>query len=97
MSFNNITIGDILVIIAGVTTIIGFVSKVKTPVDSFNARLTKVEQHQANDNEKLKELENDTKLLLKATRTLISHSVTNNSTGELKKVQAEIDEYLINK
>lgn len=97
MNFNNITIGDILVIIAGITTIIGFISKVKTPVDSFNARITKIEQRQAKDDERLKALEDDTKLILKATRVLIAHSVTNNETGELRKVQAEIDEYLINK
>lgn len=97
MNFNNITIGDILVIIAGITTIIGFISKVKTPVDSFNARITKIEQRQAIDDERLKALEDDTKLILKATRVLIAHSVTNNETGELRKVQAEIDEYLINK
>lgn len=97
MNFNNITVGDILVIIAGITTIIGFISKVKTPVDSFNARITKIEQRQAIDDERLKALEDDTKLILKATRVLIAHSVTNNETGELRKVQAEIDEYLINK
>ncbi len=97
MNFNNITVGDILVIIAGLTTIIGFISKVKTPVDSFNARITKIEQRQAIDDERLKSLEDDTKLILKATRVLIAHSVTNNETGELRKVQAEIDEYLINK
>lgn len=97
MNFNNITVGDILVIIAGITTIIGFISKVKTPVDSFNARITKIEQRQAKDDERLKSLEDDTKLILKATRVLIAHSVTNNETGELRKVQAEIDEYLINK
>lgn len=97
MNFNNITIGDILVIIAGLTTIIGFISKVKTPVDSFNTRITKIEQRQAKDDERLKSLEDDTKLILKATRVLIAHSVTNNETGELRKVQAEIDEYLINK
>lgn len=97
MNFNNITIGDILVIIAGLTTIVGFISKVKTPVDSFNTRITKIEQRQAIDDERLKALEDDTKLILKATRVLIAHSVTNNETGELRKVQAEIDEYLINK
>ena len=97
MNINDITIGDLLVLIAGVTTVIGFVAKIKTPVDSFNSRIVKIEQHVDADNERLRELENDTKMLLKATRVLIAHSVTNNETGELKKVQAEIDNYLINK
>lgn len=97
MNFNNITVGDLIVLIAGITTIVGFVAKIKTPVDNFNARIAKIEERQKNDDERLKSLEEDTKLILKATRVLIAHSVTNNETGELRRVQAEIDEYLINK
>ena len=97
MNFNDITIGDILVIIAGMTTLIGFITKVTSPYTELKSRLDKVEEHQANDNERLKSLEEDTKMILKATRVLVAHSVTNNNTGELKRVQEEIDNYLINK
>lgn len=97
MNFNDITVGDLLVLIAGITTVVGFIAKIKSPVDNFSTRITKIEQRQAEDDERLKALEDDTKLILKATRVLIAHSVTNNETGELRKVQAEIDEYLINK
>lgn len=97
MNFNNITVGDILVVAAGITTLIGFFTKVTSPYTELRNRIQKVEEHQANDNERLKALEEDTRMILKATRVLVAHSVTNNNTGELKKVQAEMDDYLINK
>lgn len=97
MNFNDITLGDLLVLIAGLTTIIGFITKVMSPYTDLRKRIEKVEEHQANDNERLKALEEDTRMILKATRVLVAHSVTNNNTGELKKVQAEMDDYLINK
>lgn len=97
MNFNNITIGDILVVVAGITTLIGFFTKVTSPYTELRNRIQKVEEHQANDNERLKALEEDTRMILKATRVLVAHSVTNNNTGELKRVQEEIDNYLINK
>lgn len=97
MNFNDITIGDILIIIAGITTILGFITKVTSPYQELKNRMQKVEEHQANDNERLKALEEDTRMILKATRVLVAHSVTNNNTGELRRVQEEIDNYLINK
>jgi hypothetical protein len=97
MNMNDITIGDLLVIIAGLTTIIGFITKVMSPYTDLRKRIEKVEEHQANDLERLKIMENDMRMMLKATRVLVAHSVTNNNTGELKKVQAEMDDYLINK
>lgn len=97
MNFNDITIGDILVLIAGLTTLIGFITKVTSPYTELKSRLEKVEEHQNNDNERLKALEDDTRMILKATRVLVAHSVSNNNTGELKRIQEEIDNYLINK
>ena len=97
MNFNDITIGDILVLIAGVTTLIGFITKITSPYTDLKNRIQKVEEHQDTDNKRLKALEDDTRLILKATRVLVAHSVSNNNTGELKKVQSEIDNYLINK
>lgn len=97
MNFNNITIGDVLVIIAGITTIVGFITKITSPYQELKSRIQKIEEHQDNDNERLKALEDDTRMILKATRVLVAHSVTNNNTGELKRVQEEIDNYLINK
>ena len=97
MDFNTITIGQVLVLIAGITAIASFISRVASPFNDLKQRVGKVEEHQNSDLERLKALEDDTKMILKATRTLINHSITNNSTGELKRIQNEIDEYLINK
>ena len=97
MNFNDITIGDILVLIAGVTTLIGFITKVTSPYTDLKNRIQKIEEHQDSDNKRLKALEDDTRMILKATRVLVVHGATNNSKGELKKVQEEIDTYLINK
>lgn len=97
MNFNDITMGNIVVLIAGLTTLIGFITKITSPYTDLKNRIEKVEEHQDTDNKRLKALEDDTRLILKATRVLVAHSVSNNNTGELKKVQSEIDNYLINK
>ena len=97
MNFNDITMGNIVVLIAGLTTLIGFITKITSPYTDLKNRIEKVEEHQDTDNKRLKSLEDDTRLILKATRVLVAHSVSNNNTGELKKVQSEIDNYLINK
>lgn len=97
MNFDNITMGEIVVLIAGVTAITSFITKLTSPFTELKTRIEKIETHQDNDNKRLEELEKDTKMILKATRVLVAHSVSNNNTGELKRVQEEIDNYLINK
>lgn len=97
MNLENITIADILVLIAGVTTIVGFISKLTSPYSELKTRITKIEQHQDSDNIRLKQVENDTKMILKATRVLVEHSYTNNATGKLEKIKLDLDDYLINK
>ena len=67
------------------------------PIKTFEDRVKSLEDHQDNDNKRLKQLEEDTRMILRATRVLVAHSATNNEKGELKKIQNDIDEYLINK
>ena len=97
MDFNNITIGEIIVLCAGITAIVSFVTKMTSPFTELKTRMDKVEAHINNDNIRLKSLEEDTKMILRATRVLVAHGASNNEKGELKKIQSEIDEYLINK
>ena len=97
MNFNDITIGQLLVLIAAITAIATFISKVTTPVKTFEKRVSDLEQHLDNDNKRLKLLEQDTRLILKATRVLVLHGISSNNTGELKEIQEEIDDYLISK
>lgn len=61
-----------------------------------------VEDKLANDNERIKELEDKQKetseelaLLLQSTLALIKHSITNNNIENLKREQAKIEDYLI--
>lgn len=97
MNFNEITIGELLVVIAGITAIVSFVTKMTSPFTELRNRMDKVEAHINNDNIRLKALEEDTKMILRATRVLVMHGASNNEKGELKKIQNELDEYLINK
>lgn len=97
MNFNDITIGQLLVLIAAITAIATFIGKVSTPVKTFEKRVSDLEQHLDNDNKRLKLLEQDTRLILKATRVLVLHGISSNNTGELKEIQEEIDDYLISK
>lgn len=97
MSFNELTISDLVVIIGSLMAIISFATRIASPITALNKRIEKIEEHQNADNERLKALEGDCRMILKATRVLVAHSVNGNSTGELKRIQNEMDEYLINK
>ena len=85
MNFNDITIGQLLVLIAAITAIATFIGKVTTPVKTFEKRVSDLEQHLDNDNKRLKLLEQDTRLILKATRVLVMHSVSSIILENLKK------------
>lgn len=97
MNIEQITIGEILQIGSVLTAIILLYKNATNPVKSFAKRVEDLEEHLDNDNRRLKVLEEDTRMILKATRVLVMHSVSNNNTGELKKIQEEIDDYLIKK
>lgn len=97
MNLENITIGQVLEFGSVLTAIILLYQKAAKPVKTFDTRVRDLESHLDNDNRRLKVLEEDTKMILKATRVLVAHEVSHNESGELKKVQDEIDEYLINK
>ena len=97
MDINNITIGQIIEIGSVITALFLLYKNATQPVKSFAKRVSDLETHIDNDNKRLKALESDTKMILRATRVLVAHGASNNEKGELKKVQNEIDEYLINK
>ena len=49
------------------------------------------------NDEEIKGLKDDMKMVLRSIRVLVAHGATNNEKGELKRIQNELDEYLINK
>lgn len=69
----------------------------KRPRDDEKARLDALEKHVDNDNRRLNELEESNRLMLRAISQLIEHEVTGNHDGELRKVQQDINTYLINR
>lgn len=97
MDIEEITLGNIIQIGSVITALILLYKNATKPVKTFTKRVEDLETHLDNDNKRLKILEEDIRMILKATRVLVMHSVSNNETGELKKIQEEIDEYLINK
>ena len=97
MNIENLTLGEVLQIGSVITALVLLYQKAAKPVKTFEKRVTDLETHLDNDNKRLKTLESDTKLILKATRVLVSHSMSGNDTGELKKIQDEIYNYLENK
>ena len=81
---------------AAITYIVKGIRGVKAPADDFAAKLD-------NDNRRLKELEEERdyishsiSLLMKSNLVILGHLSTNNNKGEMKKMQDEMREFLIN-
>ena len=71
--------------------------ELKQPSREQAKRLRAVEEHQALDDKRMRELEKMTKLTLKAQLALIDAMLSDdgNKLDELKKVQTEIQNYLL--
>lgn len=93
----QITLSEIVVGLGLIVALFGYVKTLTAPITEFKREVEAIKLHQDNDNKRLNTLEKDTRMILKATRTLVAHGVDSNHTGELKKMQDELDEYLINK
>lgn len=92
---DNITLGQLAVALAFIGGLIATIKQLTKPISDFNKRVDKIEQHQENDNQRLNQLENDTKQILLSVNALLLHGSDNNHTGELKQRQSELSEYLI--
>ena len=67
------------------------------PSEERVRRLEDVEEHLDNDNRRLKDLEEASRLNLRAQLVIIDHLTTGNHTDQLKGVKEDIQKYLINK
>jgi hypothetical protein len=67
------------------------------PTEDRVRRLEVLEEHDANDNKRLEELERESRLVLKAQMVIIEHLMTSNGTPQLQEVKDEIQAYLINR
>lgn len=74
-----------------------YLNKVIAPLKDLSRKLDNDKKRLDNHDEKIALLQADCKEILKTQNVMMSHMVTNNNTGELKKRQDEINEYLINR
>ena len=99
-----------VVSVAGVIIAIGSAWKViveakkalKKPYEDIENKFNHYDKCLVNDKERLKNLESslgilsrDNEIELKALRDVVNHLRTHNNTGEMKRVEDDIDEYLI--
>ena len=99
-----------VVSVAGVIVAIGSAWKViieakkalNKPYKDIEHKFNHYDKCLINDNERLKNLElslgilsRDNEIELKALRDVVNHLRTHNNTGEMKRVEDDIDEYLI--
>lgn len=80
------------------------IKSLKKPADDVKARLDSQDQKLANDNERLKDLEDAIgellkiqPMILRSEYVILQHMRTNNSTGEIAKQEAAINDYLFNR
>ena len=103
----NIFLGacGIITATAGAFAVIySLVQKAKNPNKMQNERLDKHEEwlkrHDAlfdNDNKRLSALEKSNNLTMKALLALLKHGIDNNNIDSMRKVKAELEEYLIDR
>ena len=100
----TITSSQLLGFCAFVTTVWNLydrVVKAKKEKDKPTLELKKqVEEHEdklQKDNEKLEEIEQTDKLILRSLVVIINHDITGNGIDQLKKARDEINTFLINK
>lgn len=101
----------LITIAAAVSVVISAIKKIKEPetvqnkklediskkIDAIEARLKIHEEYFNNDNRRISAIEEGNKVTQKALLALMSHAINGNSVDELKKAEASLREYLINK
>lgn len=96
-NLEQITLGELVTAAAFITLLVTYIKNALKPLNDFTKRIDDIEAHQDNDNKRLKQLEEETRLILKATLVLVKHGEDNNHTGELAQMEKNINEYLLNK
>lgn len=92
---DKINLGQIMTWGGGLVTLIGLVVYFVKPVAKLLKRVEKIEEHQENDVKRFDRYDKDLKQVLLSINVLLSHSVDNNHTGELRSRKEELDKYMI--
>ena len=101
----------LITISAAVAVIVSAIKKLREPenvqnrklediskkIDAIEARLKIHEEYFNNDNRRISAIEEGNRVTQKALLALMSHAINGNDIDELKKAQASLKEYLINK
>lgn len=67
------------------------------PVNNLEEIVNEHDQKLRRDNDRLKELEEGNRIMMRAMMALLSHDINGNSTDKLKQSMDEIQKYLIDK
>lgn len=73
------------------------IKEAKKPSDDLKKKVDRHEELLINDNERLKEIEESNKLILRCLVVIINHDITGNGIVELKSSRDELQKYLIDK
>nr|WP_296955361.1 hypothetical protein [uncultured Mediterraneibacter sp.] len=95
-----ITPNDILAICTLVAAVFGVYKiwkEVRKPNTDLKEAVQKHTEYLANDDRRLKEVEQSNKMILQGLLVLINHDITGNGVDKLKETRDELNEYLINK
>lgn len=93
-----------LVLIGAYNTIMGAIKthreeqrRKDAPVNNLEEQVKGHEEELKRDNDRLKELEDGNRIMMRAMMALLSHDINGNSSEKLKQSLEEIQQYLIDK
>lgn len=98
----NWTLEEISIGVVFLVTFFGALSKLLQPLKEYKEtqlenerRLADIESHQKKDLARFEKYDEDIKQVLLSVNVLLSHSIDNNHTAQLKQRKEELDKYLI--
>ncbi len=96
----TVTVGVIVVVAGMLVTLwqaIKAVREMTQPAKDLVSRVDQIEEHLANDKERLDDQEEAQKLLLRGMLALVEHEITGNHTSDFPLLKNDISNYLINR
>ena len=89
--------GSVATIAGAGAVIYGIYKAIKKPDDERDKMLKRHQELLGNDNKRLTELEDSTKIIMQSMLALMSHELDGNHKAELEKARNDLQEYLIKK
>lgn len=96
----TLTSGQIMAFCSFIAAIWGvwkIVVELKKPNDDLKAKVERHDDLLVNDNNRLKEVEESSKMILQCLLVIINHDITGNGIDRLKDTRDVLQEYLVNK